>query len=118
MENEIKLNLNIKLPGSLMFSEQLCSENSELYENNRLVVTDKKNKKYSYNIKTRGSVPATQSINISRAAYNYFIGKENPYFINNKKWLQMSKKERLKAHLDDICSALNGISYTFQVFDD
>lgn len=117
MNNEIKLNLNIKLPGRVMMSEQLCSENSD-YEELIFYTFNKKGKKEFNSVKTRSTIPATQSINITKEAYDYFISKENPYFISNRLWSKMSKKERLKAHLDNICESLNGISYTYKVFDD
>lgn len=117
MEKEIKLNLNVQLPGSVMFSEQLCSENSNLYDTISIIVSNK-NKKKVISAKTRKCIPATQSLNITKEAYNYFTGKESPYSINNRKWLQMSKKERLKTHLDSICESLGGISYTYEIFND
>lgn len=118
MDNEIKLNLNIKLPGSTMISEQLCSENSDCYDDNKLIITDKRNKKHIINFKTRKTIPATQSINITKQAYDYYISKECPSFCKNKEWLTMSKYNRLNAHLDEICKTLGGLSYTYKVFDD
>lgn len=117
MSNEIKMNLNIKLPGRVMMSEQLCSENSE-YDEKSLFVTDHRNKRKFYNIKIRKTIPATQSINITKTAYDYFIGKENPHFINHRIWSKMNKVDRLKAHLDNICDSLGGISYEYKVFED
>lgn len=117
MNNEIKMNLNIKLPGRVMMSEQLCSENNK-YDSYSFYITDKKGKKEFYNIRTRSTIPVTQSINITRIAYDYFIGKDNPSFIPHRQWIKMSKNERLKAHLDNLCESMGGMSYTYKVFED
>lgn len=117
MNNEIKMNLNIRLPGRVMMSEQLCSKNN-IYDEQSLFILDKRNKRHFYNIKTRKTIDATQSINITKTAYDYFIGKDNPHFVPFRQWSKMSKKEKLKAHLDNICEALGGLSYEYKIFED
>lgn len=122
--NEIKVNLNIILQGRVMMSEQECSKNPNNYEYHSMIVEtgyNKKTKKSTTDLikfRTRKSIPAAQSINISKEAYEYYISKECPEFSKPKYWQAMSKKMRLEAHLAEITKGLNGISFTYQVFED
>lgn len=71
------------------------------------------------NFFTRRSKSASQSINSSKEAYYSMINvNEVPYFSNPFKWKNMSKTQRLEAHLQRICEDLGGLSYTYKVFDD
>lgn len=126
--NEIKLNLNIVLPGSTMLSKQECLKNpKESYQKEAIRVEsikpDKKKKKtiktVEYlDIRVRKCRTASQSINMTKEAYDYMVSKECPYFAKPKDWARMSKVKRLEAHLEETCKALGGISYTYQVFED
>lgn len=127
--NEIKLNLNIVLPGRTLLSVQECAENpKESYEHQKIrVETVKKDPKKKnkfiksvewIDIKVKKCRTASQSINMTKEAYDYMVSKECPYFAKPKDWARMGKKARLEAHLEETCKALGGISYTYQVFED
>lgn len=126
--NEIKLNLNIILPGRTLLSAKECAENpKESFEKQVIRVEsakpDKKKKKLIktveyLDIHVRKCRTASQSINMTKEAYDYMVSKECPYFAKPKDWVRMSKVKRLEAHLEETCKALGGISYTYQVFED
>lgn len=126
--NETKLNLNIVLPSSTMLSKQECLKNpKDSFEKQVIrvesVKLDKKKKKYIktveyLDIHVRKCRTASQSINMTKEAYDYMVSKECPYFAKPKDWARMSKVKRLEAHLEETCKALGGISYTYQVFED
>lgn len=127
--NDVKLNLNIILPGSIMLSEKECSKNpKESYTKEVIRVESytkdpkkkhKMTKQVEYlDIYVRGCRTASQSINMTKEAYDYMTGKECPAFAKPKDWTRMSKIKRLEAHLEETCKTLGGISYTYQVFED
>lgn len=125
--NETKLNLNIILPGRVLLSSQECEENPKLLEKQVIRVEslkkDKKKKKLIkdveyLNIYVRTCRPASQSINLTKQAYDYMTSKDCPSFVKPKDWSRMSKIKKLEAHLEETCKALGGISYTYQVFED
>ena len=125
--DDVKLNLNIILPGSIMLSSRECEENPKNYEKQVIrvesVKQDKKKKKLIkfveyLDIHVRKCKTASQSINMTHQAYKYMTGKDCPYFVKPKDWARMSKTKRLEAHLEETCKALGGISYTYQVFED
>lgn len=125
----IKLSVTIELQGSKMMTPQECGENPKNYDDNKLLLSvkhfDKKTKKFYYrteplNFKTRKSVPAQQSINMSDEAYEYMTSQACPewYPFGINKWKKLSATERLELHLDRVCKGLNGKSYTYVVFGD
>lgn len=125
--NETKLNLNIILPGRVLLSSRECEENPKLLEKQVIRVEslkkDKKKKKLIkdveyLNIYIRTCKPASQSINLTKQAYDYMTSKDCPSFIKPKDWSRMSKVKKLEAHLEETCKALGGISYTYQIFED
>ena len=147
MNNEIKVNLSIVLPGSVLFSKVECLkttqkviektskktgktykkkvnvvvDNLDMMDSSTIRVTeyvDKKPVSEVITVHTRKSKPATQSLNICKEGYNSMISGECPYWSKPKVWNNMSKKERLEAHLQRIAEGLGGTSYTYQVFED
>ena len=125
---ECKVNLSITLPGAVLKTAKECAENpKESFEKQVVRVEsstfDKKKKKFIktveyLDIHVRKCRTASQSINMTKEAYDYMVSKECPYFANPKDWVRMSKVKRLEAHLEETCKALGGISYTYQVFED
>ncbi len=125
----IKMSVTIELLGSKMMTPQECGENPENYDNNKLLLSvknfDKKTKKFFYKtepltFKTRKSIPANQSINMSDEAYEYMTSQACPewYSFGISKWKKLSATERLELHLDRVCKGLGGKSYTYVVFGD
>lgn len=80
---------------------------------------------------TRKCIPATQTINISLEAYNYYISDEVPFdFVapetfkgkgasrNKSAWKRMNKKERLEWHLKEISASREGTMMSYIIFND
>ena len=143
--NEIKLSLNVELQGSTMFSKEECLKTThkvigkktkagKIYKKTIEVKVEDWDKMEKHSIRvanikgtnpeiitfhTRKCKPATQSLNISKEAYEYMIDKDScPSWSKPGKWAAMSEKERLEAHLQRTVEYLGGISYTYQVFED
>lgn len=143
--NEIKLNLSIELPGSTILSKEECLKTTrkviekktkagKIYKKTIKVKVEDwdKMEKHSMRVSnidgtspeiitfhTRKCKPATQSLNMSKEAYEYMINEDScPSWSKPGKWAAMSEKERLEAHLQRTVEYLGGISYTYQVFED
>ena len=124
-----KLSVTVELQGSTMMTPQVCGENPENYNEEKVIIPvkqyDKKTKKVFYRnepltFRTRKCIPAYQSINMSEEAYEYMTSQACPewYPLGIGKWKRLSKKERLELHLERTCKALNGVSYSYVVFGD
>ena len=146
MNNEIKVNLNIVLPGSILFSEEEClkktqktiikkTKTGKIYKKIITVKEPDYNKLEKHTFRTTEYVdekttskvitfhtpktkPAAQSLNINYESYKYMISAECPYWTRQKIWNNLSKKERLEAHLQRITESLKGLSYTYVIFED
>ena len=143
MDTSIKVNLSIVLPGRTMLSEQECSEKLIEWKYNKR--TKRKEKiitvKYDSNkttpnrlfldykdasgrhkepifFSTRNTIPAKKSVNINKEAYNYMTSVECTEWAKLGEWKQLSKENRLKAHLQRMCEAEGGISFEYQIFED
>lgn len=140
--SEIKVNLSVILPGRILFSEEECLKTTrkalkkgnknyftlvqspdfnKLNQNHFKVEIEKSGKivKESITFYTRKCRPASQSINLSKEAYNTMIDKNScPAWFKNSLWQQMGKKARLETHLERIMQSLGGLSYTYKVFED
>lgn len=122
--SEIKISVSITLPGGVMLTQaeakQLEKEKTGTgFDITKLKVEDKKGNKDVLSIKTRKYKSCSQSINMSKEAYDYMVSKDS--CLSNIKpyvWNKMNKTQRLEAHLDLVCKALKGTSYTYKVFDD
>ena len=124
---ETKVSLTIVVPGATMISKQECLkqlennvEESLILNHSVITVYDKDNKNQEVlHIKTRKCIPAKQSINICKDAYEAMTSSEIPYKVRNKsEWFAMSKKQRLEKHLDDIASHMGGVVESYVVFED
>lgn len=139
--SETKLSLSIELRGRTMFSKEECLKTTQktitTKDGRKRTVTKvvedwDKMERHTMRIEdvkgsnpeiitfhTRKCKPATQSLNMSREAYEHMIDKDScPSWSKPCKWIAMSKKERLEAHLQRIVEHLGGVSYTYQVFED
>lgn len=142
---DIKLNLSIELPGSTMLKKEECLKTThkviekktkagKIYKKTIKVEVEDWDKMEKHSMRvadkngtnpeiitfhTRKCKSATQSLNISKEAYEYMIDKDScPSWSKPSKWTAMSKKERLEAHLQRTVEHLGGTSYTYQVFED
>lgn len=139
--SEIKLSLSIELRGSTMLSKEEClktiqktitTKNGRKRTVTKVVEDWDKMEKHSMRVTdnngtnpeiitfhTRKCKSATQSLNMSKEAYEYMIDKNScPSWSKPGKWAAMSEKERLEAHLQRTVEHLGGVSYTYQVFED
>lgn len=122
--SEIKISVSVTLPGGVMLTQaeakQLEKEKAGTgFDITKLKVEDKKGNKDVLSIKTRKYKSCSQSINMSKEAYDYMTSRDgcSPN-VKSFIWAKMNKKSRLEAHLDLVCKALKGTSYTYKVFDD
>lgn len=118
--NEIKLSLTVMLQGSVMVNQQVAENKpSEFMTEHSMIVAEVDGKKKeTIFFKTRTCVPASQSINISRDAYNYMTSSECPYWSKRGEWDSKSIEGRLQAHLHRIAEQVGGYKSTYQVFED
>lgn len=143
--SEIKLSLSIELQGSTMFSKEEClkttqkvierktksgkvfkktiyvqTEDLDKMTKGSVRITDKNGKNPEIiTFYTRKCKPATQTINISKEAYEYMISKDScPPCFKPREWSAMNKKERLEVHLKRTVEYLGGTSYSYQIFGD
>jgi len=116
----IKLTVNIELPGSTMVEESVCQSDKNMSEKHKLVFRNRKNAKETETLEftTRKCKPATQVINMSEEAYTYMVSNEIPDFSNRSTWLKMSRKQRLEAHLTRTAEHLGGKLSKYEVFPD
>ena len=133
MNNEIKVSLNIILPGRVMLSKDEClktaqkeitrkRKNGQSYkkvvdvqvedldkmDKDTIRVTDNGKNYETLTVYTRKCKPATQSINLYKDTYDYMVSKECPEWCKVSMWNQMGKKARLEAHLKQIAEHLGG----------
>ena len=143
MNNEIKVSLNIILPGRIMLSKDEClkttqkeitrkRKNGQSYKKvvdvqvedwskmnkDTIRVTDNGKNYETLTVYTRKCKPATQSINLYKDTYDYMVSKECPEWCKVSMWNQMGKKARLEAHLKQIAEHLGGELLSYQVFED
>lgn len=143
--SEIKLSLSIELRGSTMFSKEECLKTThkviekktkagKIYKKTIEVKVEDWDKMEKHSMRvtdnngtnpeiitfhTRKCKPATQTINMSKEAYEYMISKDScPPCFKPREWSTMNKKERLEVHLKRTVEHLGGVSYTYQVFED
>lgn len=121
--SEIKVNLSLTLPGSVLLSEQECSGNSkkkkDCYDYFHMEVADEKGNKEVLNVAVRKSKTAKQNIKLSKEAYDYMTDKTicpNPKI--KKEWEKFTVNQRLQYHCRQIAEALGAIDFSFEVLDD
>lgn len=120
MNNTVKVNLSITLPGSVMLSQQAAENTPNSFDEFKVEVSGPKGEDIEVlTVQTRKCAPASQSLNISKDAYDAMIDKElYPYWCKAGTWAGMNDRMRLEAHLKRIAEGLGGTSFTYQVFKD
>ena len=126
--NTTKVSLKIVLPGRVMLSEQECLKNpKESFNNHSMVVTDEEHHKEAIHFNTRKNRTITQCLNISEEAYKAMTAKASnqkddmnncPEWSKARDWFNLSKTQRLVAHLDRISKSIGGLSFTYNVMED
>lgn len=124
---DIKVRLSLVIPGATMLSSQDCEKMSknEAYNTNLIPIEieegkGKKRRKRKENlvVLTRKTINCKQNIAISKYAYEYMTSTNIPSPEVRKCWKNMSKKQRLEYHLNDIANAFNAISFDYVILDD
>lgn len=64
------------------------------------------------------AVPVSKSIKLTVDAYNYMTSKESPEWYFKKDWHRLSSTQRLELHLQRICDANHGKSFTYSILED
>lgn len=143
MNNEIKVSLTITLPGRVMFSKEECLETIQKeilkpiskkkkikivkdiqvpiknkFSTNSLVVEDTDGTKERIQFFTRKCIPARQNISINKDAYKDMVSSNCPSWESPYKWNNKNKIARLESHLQRLMENYNGISYSYQIFED
>lgn len=123
---DVKVNLTIQLPGatmipekeSLRYSKQLEREVPDWEKNDisQIELGDGKNTKI-YKVFTRKSIPARQVIQLSEATYNYMVGNEKTKENKDLNWSNMSAKQRLIWHCNQIAESLGGKVINISIID-
>ena len=142
---DVKISLTVALPGGVMVSKQACLKNAknnnsnlnekqletlftvECCDTHTLFVTNDKREREKIVYHTRKSKPALQVIQLSRDAYNYFVGDEAPagYLpdlqyskARDRSWKQALTEFKIVWHLQRIAESLGGQIKEFTVFED
>jgi hypothetical protein len=122
---EPKVRLSLTIPGAVMLSSQDCEKMSqkEAYDYQKLEVIDgpgkgrDKVKRETLHIYTRKSRPATQSISISREAYDFMLDHWTTPKLA-KTWKLMSIKQKLDSHFAIIAAHFNASSFSYEILED
>lgn len=62
-------------------------------------------------------IPCQHNLKLTQDAYEYMTSAEQPYWFKGP-WKLMSKKQRLKTHLQRICKDKGGTAYTYAILED
>ena len=137
--NDIKLRLNLCVPGAQMLSRQECLKNpKESYNTEKMTLVytvgkgkNTKKKKEILTIRTRKSRVVKQNINITTEAYYHMINASEPPTAKYARavgykhdgtpislWSTMSIDKRLKVHLDLMAEHFNASKYSYEILDD
>lgn len=123
--SDVKVSLTVALQGRTMVSQETADALEKLspaggYDRTSIEVSgpDHKDREVIV-IRTRKSIPATQTINLSEEAYNYMISSEGcPFFLKQRHWNALKTKERLAIHIERIAQQLGGVVLSCQVLED
>ena len=144
MNTEIKVSLTIELQGSTMLSKEECLKTTQkvikkkdrktgkVYGKSVMAVVEDWDKVNRHTMKvvdkgtfseivfyTRKSTPARQHITICKSAYIHMTdGNSCPEWSKKSTWIQMSKMQRLKAHMDRIAQDMGGKVLSYDILDD
>lgn len=123
--------------GNSMFTTELVPDASKM-EHHEIRITDKNNKLSDViSYATRGFKPATQVLQISREAYDYYISSEVPegyrfpkefkanktllrkgISIASQAWNTQTDQQKLEWHLHRICESLGGKMSEYTIYKD
>jgi hypothetical protein len=108
---EPKVLLSIYVQGAKLLPQSVC-ENTENCELNHLKLG-----KHTLSFLTRKSEKAVIKTKITDEAYAHMVSTSYPIGCSPVKWKQMSKKQRLEAHLLNMAQLYNSNEYTYEFID-
>lgn len=124
MDNNIKISLTISLPGSTMYSEKEVTsskkEDKTKINNHSIKVSGNKEQKPStIYFTTRKCKPATQTINLTKEAFDYMISDSCPEWITNKgNWKRKNKLQKVEEHLNRMAEYFGGEILSYKIFEE
>ena len=124
MNNQPKVLLTIEgIEGATLHSKgikkiKFIIRKKDLYSNYTKKDADKIMRVGTRRIEDWESVPCRKSIKLSYDAYNYMTSKESPEWYFKKDWMRLSATNRLELHLQRICDANGGKSFTYSILED
>ena len=114
----IKISASFKLKGSVMYSEKDKNGEPIHYDTNTVNFYDTEtNKTKTVKLKTSRCKPCTQTISMSKEAYQYMMSTPVGDMSANH-WKQMSENQRIAEHLKETQHDLGAISFEFTIFND
>lgn len=137
--NDIKISVTMSIPGRQMYPEKECSKTirKKTFVPETKKVFWKKICQYDLSkcykqsipvekgtepiiIYPRKCVPAHQTLNMVKEAYDYFIENVPDSFkLKTKKlYVKLNPEEKVKLHLIEICRSLGGNLESFHIFED
>ena len=115
MDN-IKINLTITLPGSVLVSKEESLKNPKQTTEKTEMELFYRGKKERLQIFTRKAKPAKQVINLTQEAYDNFISDNIPHKFKGV-WKGLSDKDKIRWWCQNIASSLGGTVGGFEIFD-
>lgn len=109
--NTVKVIVNITIPGRVLSND---------FTN---TISVKSKDKAGKNLLLKGAVraakPATLQIKLTKSQYLWMTsakGKPQSYH-NSFLWGKLTKKERLHAHIEDMCLSYGGSSFNYEIIE-
>lgn len=123
MNNNIKLNVSIVLPGRTahitgtqkvvtLFRKNDLIPNYKGKDGNKII------KKKVARIPIIEYAECKKNIKFTQDAYDYMTSDATPEWYNQKDWKRLSKKARLEQHLIRTMQHENGTSFTYSILED
>lgn len=114
---DTKINLVVALPGNVAIDKTNYSLENEESNKENLYPYKVKVNKVDKTIWLKKRIPAYQSINISRDAFDYMV-KNAIEGYGTKAYIKLSIDKRVELHLTELAKALGGKIASFTIFED
>lgn len=124
MDNDVKLIVTIHgIPGGVLYKTgtekaEYRVKKKELYSSYKGKDADKVILRGEYTKCLYECPDVSQTIRMTRAAYDYMTTERPRWLPKGEKFLGLSKKKKLEIHLQRTCEQFNGKSFEYQILDD
>lgn len=124
MDNDVKLIVTIHgIPGGILKrtrteAAEYRVRKKELYSNYKGKDADKVILKGTYTKNIYECPEVSQTIRMTRDAYEYMTTTRPPWLSKNEKFYGLSKRQKLEVHLQRTCEQFNGTSFEYSIMDD